>query len=448
MSTERTYSLKQILPRLVPTLKQGMGQLVMQTVAMALPLLLLPVLTRYMPPDEYGRFALYTLVLSIMTPMLLAGSDQILTYTFFKKDAAGKRVLIMSSMMFAACLGVIVVLLAAVFMPFLQEQLPLGRTAMLSMGVLAALICVFSMAQVVAFMEHKLGLQSVFVAGRVLLAYGLGVGLLVTGVMDWRAMVAGQFFAAIVLAGIALVYLHKRGLLGWQWSVRDMLEIPRAGGLMALFSLCGILVPLVDRLMINHFVGPHGVGIYAVPASLMTGGMLMIFALTRAVSPQAIRIMSEDGDIALRSKVIYIYGAFWGIAAVAFTGAAIVGQPVLRMLTDAAYYEAGVLILPLAVAMMFNTIFMWNATLLMFEKRGGVLVGIALTGAATNALLGSILIPAYGLIGAGWANAGAYALMALMGFGGLLMYVRLPWRMTLREARRIITSLMFVRSVR
>ncbi|RYG62340.1 MAG: hypothetical protein EON60_00075 [Alphaproteobacteria bacterium] len=448
MTTERTYSLKQILPRLVPTLKHGMAQLVMQTVAMSLPLLLLPVLTRYMPPEEYGRFALYTLVLSMAVPMMLAGAEHLLTYSYFKRDEAGKRRLITSTFTLVGILTLIAIMLSILFMPLLHEQLGLGRTAIVSMGMIAGLTCVFVLAHVVAFMERSLSLQSVFVTGRVVIGYGIGVSLLMAGVMDWRGMVAGQFVAAAVLATIGLVYLYKKGLLGWHWSVRDVVEIPRVGGAMALYSLSGVLVSLVDRLMINHFIGPHGVGVYAVPAALMTGVMLLILALTRAVSPQAIRIMSEGGDIALRQKVIYIYTAFWGIALFAFTGAAILGQPMLRLLTQGAYHEATVLILPLAVATMFNTCFVWNATLLMFEKRGGVLVVIALLGAVTDAALGSVLIPAYGLVGAGWANAGAYALMAVLGFVGLIRYVQLPWRMTLTEARRIVVGLMLMRGGR
>ncbi|RYG61878.1 MAG: hypothetical protein EON60_01930 [Alphaproteobacteria bacterium] len=448
MTREPAFSLKRILPRLVPTLKHGMGQLLMQSIAMALPLLLLPVLTRYMPPEEYGRLALYTLVLSLMIPLMLAGAEHLLTYSYFKRDEAGKRRLIVSSFALAGALSLTIVLLAAVFMPFLQAQLELGPTVILSMGVVAGLTCIFTLAQVVAFMERSLALQSVFITGRVVLAYVLGVSLLALGIMDWRAMVAGQFFAAVVLAAVGLIYLQRKGLLGWHGSLRDVVEIPRVGGLMALFSLSGILVALVDRLMINHFIGAHGVGIYAVPAALMTGVMLLILAMTRAVSPQAIKIMSEGGDVALRRKVIYIYSAFWGIAVLAFGVAAVVGQPALRLLTDGAYHEASVLIVPLAVAMLFNTCFVWNATLLMFERRGGVLVVIALLGALTDAALGSVLIPAYGLVGAGWANAGAYALMAILGFGALLIYVQLPWRMTLTEARRIMLGLMLVRGVR
>ncbi len=448
MPMERAYSLKQMLPKLLPTLKNSMGQLVMQTVAMALPLLLLPVLTHFMPPDQYGRFALYTLVLGIMLPMVLLGAEHLMTYSYFKRSTEQKMQLIMSSFILSGGLLIIGELLILLFLPFLTVYLEMEPLALMSLGVIAALTCVATHAQVVAVMSHHTMLQSVFIAGRVVLAYGVSVGLLFAGMHDWYVLAVGQFVAALILAGVGLVYLHRHGLLGAHWNVADVVDIPRSGGLMALFSLSGILVSLVDRLMINHFVGPHGVGVYAVPAAMMTGVMLLILAMTRAVSPQAIRIMSEGGDIALRRKVIYIYSAFWGIALVAFTGAAVVGRPILTLLTDNAYHEAGMLILPLAVAMMFNTCFVWNATLLMFEKRGGVLVVITLMGAGMDALLGSLLIPAYGLQGAGWANAGAYALMAALGFAGLLVYVRLPWRMTFAEARQIVLGITFMRSVR
>jgi O-antigen/teichoic acid export membrane protein len=238
----------------------------------------------------------------------------------------------------------------------------------------------------------------------------------------------GQFIAALGMATCGFVYLKSRGLIRFTVSKLDLLAIPRGGFTFAVYAIVFIVVAMVDRFLINHFIGEHGVGIYAVPAAIMAGIMMLIMAVTRAVIPEALRLMSDEREVMQRRRVIYIYAGVWGLAIAAFATAALIGGPVLRFITDVAYHDADVLIVPLAISYMFNTLFVWNATLMMFEKRAHIMVAICIAGAAMNIALGIYIIPAFGLIGAAWVSAAAYAFMALSGFAAMVFYVRLPWR--------------------
>lgn len=384
----------------------------------AIPFALLPILTRYLSPGQYGEVAMFQTLLGALTAFVGLSMQGAAVRKFYDGNH-GEHDL---QEFIGACLQILLMTslatLAVVFIFNGQLSQWLGLE---SRWVFLAVVT--TSATVVAGLRlgqwqvrKKAKLYGVMQVSKSLLNVGLSLLLVVVFLQGSGGRITAQVWAAGIFAIVALVLLKKDNLLSffiWRPDfIREALRfgvplIPHVGGMFLLSS--------VDRFVINSELGLAQVGIYMVAVQFAMAASLVFDAINKAYVPWLFERLKRDDEREKRDIVRFTY--MWYAFILAGAGLAFVLGPwLVTFVAGEKYAKAGDVIGWLILGQVFNGMYLMVTNYIFFSKRTGLLSIATMFSGLTNLVLLLILIRQFGLEGA------AYAFCISMGLRFLLTW--------------------------
>lgn len=392
----------------------------------ALPFLLLPLLTAYLGPEQYGIMSLYQAILAIMIPVVGMNMSVNITRIFFskpKEEVAQTITAVLAVLGFSVAVLTIVAVLVAMFRgdiagipPFWLIILPLtvGASSVNDLGL--TVLRNQQRAWYYGFLEI---LKT---------AVELGVTLyLVTQLQQgWEGRVAGIATSALLVGVLSAVRLARTGLIS------RILTRERVRGVLKLslpfvpHALGSALISMSDRFFINHLLNTSAVGIYSAGAQLGMVMSVIVTSFNRSWSPWFFKTLARDTD-AVRRRIVKTtyacFAAYLGVAAIV----TLLATWLLPVMTAPDFHSA-VQVIPwivfgYAMQGMYMTVFGYTVHTARTDRLALVTVMVT----AITLLLNYVLVRMNGVVGAGQATFVAYTLMFL---GTWLLSSRLysmPW---------------------
>ena len=386
-----------------------------------------PLYARSMGPEEYGRFALALAAAAPLMAIARLGLDVAFSrYWFELKSPAARRDLTASLLVFGALWCVVLTVLGAGAIVVGVGFFGLSRElALLFMVALAALFPVqifYHLQQVLRNQFRPVPFAATSV-GAALLGTGFGV-LLVVG-LGWKA--AGALLGTVVvglvgcLLTLPLVSQAVRGKVSWS-AFYPLLKL---GAPLVPASLAFWIFTGFDKIVVADKTSD--LGSYAVAAQIALALSLVVTAIGQAWLP---RVLKEEGANRDRVATVITFGseatlailgsvaAVMGLAASWLVG--IVGGP---------GFAKGAEALPLlAAANAFLGTSMITVTGAILAKRTKRLPVITVVIGVIDIVLLLILVPLWGLVGAGVSLMVAYVLMTWLSLSYAQSVYPLPFR--------------------
>jgi O-antigen/teichoic acid export membrane protein len=185
-----------------------------------------------------------------------------------------------------------------------------------------------------------------------------------------------------------------------------------------LSGVVGISNFLVDRMLVGYFLTPTDVGIYQAAAQISLLFALIINVFVAAMSPMIASLYS--GGERNRLADIYRTGTRWGIVLCIplLIVICVVPEQLLAVGFGRDYVEGSGVLIVLSLGRFLQVAVGASGAFLVMTGFQGSWLAVSLLGLALNMLLGTILIPPFGTLGAAAASALAAAAMSC---GGLWM---------------------------
>lgn len=238
-------------------------------------------------------------------------------------------------------------------------------------------------------------------------ALGLGAlaaGLALTGDVRWAvAAMAGAWGVVLLVHDApAAAALLPRGASAPRFERPAMLALARVALPLGLTTLFLSLDQNIPRYVVEHYLGEASLGVFAAMAYVQVAGEVMIRALGQTAMPRLARHWAAGERRAFDRLLRRLLALGCGLGAAGVGLAALIGEPVLRLLFGAPFAaEAGVF-----TWLMLAAAFTWLGSLLGYAvsatrafARFTVPYAIVAVVAAVTALL---WIPRHGLHGAAW----------------------------------------------
>jgi O-antigen/teichoic acid export membrane protein len=364
-------------------------------------------LARELGPKGRGELAIAMLV-----PMLVAALGTVSVYDAVTYHAARREAtpaqLLGSSMALAAVQGCLLVLIAAAILPFVVS--PHGHKAVQAAFVYALYIPLSLASRYLVALLNGLGRYTAFNAARF-----VNIGVAVIGIASLA--VAGR----LSLIAVVLVYLAAEvatiivGLAGCRRSIGERPRVDR--GLIARLLRYGakihvggvslLLNERLDQLIISLFLGAADLGLYVIAVTLTSATALVGYSVAFAALPSVAALPPGEGR---RRRAAALVGATVA-ASTAITLPLLVFTPqIIELFFGSSFRPASsVTRVLLVAAIVLST----NRALGAIAKALGrpLLAGTAELVALGGTFVGlATLLPALGLIGAGWASMISYTL--------------------------------------
>src|SRR5215213_1483639 len=312
----------------------GLGGIVSRVIAV----FLLPIYTRFLDPDEFGKVGVLVALSAVLVTILRAEiSSAFFRFTFDSNDPARRLLVLRTSFWFtmaSATLGLVAgVVLAAPIADLLGLDDPnLVRAAFV--GIWAQMN--YEQLTAVFRIEERSGLF--VLASLANIGVTVGASLLLIVVYDQGALglIAGNFTGTLVVYLALLGY--RRAQLGLDFSRELLREMNRFGVPLVPAALALIAMNLGDRFFLVHFAGIEEVGRYEIGARIASAMVLLITAFRTAWPAFAYSI--EDDDEAKRT---YAYVLTYLVALASWLALALAALSpwLVRLLATRPYYEGG-----------------------------------------------------------------------------------------------------------
>ena len=379
-------------------------------------LLLTPLYTAILSAADYGVIAILFTFSTVAKVVFRMGLDAGFFRIYYDLDAEEERARLAGTVaLFAAALSTVLFLAIVLFSPRLVAALRLpGENARMLLLLAAADVYAGTFAFVPLALLRIQGRARTFAAVNV--ARNLGNTLLkVTFVLAGFGVPGVLWSDFLATAGVALglaplLVAHARPA----FSPRRLREVLAFGLPKAPHGLMVQALNLADRLILGRYRTMDVVGIYDKAYALGAGVKFGLSPFETAWQPFVLaRMRMPDAARTLARVVTYAAAAFLGLG----LAVAVFGRELLMALTfKNPSFWAGAPVIPVVVlAYLFHGAFLLTSIGIGIEKKARYYPLVTATAAAANIGLNLALIPRFGMMGAAWATAAAYALMAALG---------------------------------
>ena len=302
-----------------------------------LALLMVPVATNYLTPQDYGRLdVLQTLadLLSIIIGMGLA--ESLFRFAGSESNTLERKQAAANLFGMAVISGLLTLIITQIFAPFIANALP-GDISILEARLILVSLALCSIILVpLAWLrlQEKAGLYFLGSAGMVLLQVSIAIPLLMLG-FGVIGVLVGTLFSALILSSV-LIYLQYKDT-GIAFNFARFKSYSCYGGPLIFVGIAGFILGSFDRWILADEVGTAEMAQYALAAKfgLMTAVLIQPFDLWW----HARRFSCYEEDNGANNCARY---ASLGIVLALFACLliSIIGPTLVRLLTPESYYGA------------------------------------------------------------------------------------------------------------
>lgn len=394
--------------------------------ASALPLALLPALTRHLSVAEYGLVATMTTLMAFCTPALTWGAPTLLAIEHGKRDGKSLGVFLSSTLviplMSLAGLSVMAWFAAPWLAPLFQVPVAWLRAVPL-MAALAVLPQVMSTLFRMRNEPMRFGMVEI---GTAVLNVSLSLLFVVLLQWHWQGRMYGHVLTIATVCLVALLWLARTGLLTRHID-RDVLrEHFRFGAGLLPHDLGNQVIRLSDRLFLVALVGLGGAGQYAVAAQVTAVVMVLLSAFNRAWAPYLFPRLRDPSPEMQRHLVRLSYGVMAGFF-VFFVVFNLVVPTVFHWLIDPKFNAALNYIPWLTVGYFFTSVYMTYIDYIFYVKKTYMLSMVTTLNMALNLTLNYVFIRLFGEIGAAYAFAASMFVVMWVAFWLSNKVYPMPW---------------------
>lgn len=396
------------------------------TLAAAMPLVLLPILTRVLTPADYGVVAMFSMVISAFGCLTGFSVHGAVGMRYFDRDVYDFPRYVGNSIIILAVTSIILLTIVAIFYEPLEKLTKLPREwLMIAVGVSAVQFVL--LIRLAIFQSAKsAGLFACYRVGQALVDATVSMVLVLAFALAWEGRLIGMSAGILLLGSVAAISLLVSGYLKPIPSKHYILNALEFGLPLIPHVLGGILLSSVDRFLIANLLGVAETGVYMVAVQLGLGVYLLADGCNRAISPWQLEALKRDDRTVDVRIVRYGLMYFLGLLGTATIVGAL-APLVLPLLVGSAFAEAASVIWLIAIGHAFGGMYFFVSNIVFYRNKTFHLSAVTISCGLVNAALSFLLLPTQGLQGVAQAFMIAQFLLFMSTFVISQRLRPLPW---------------------
>ncbi len=335
---------------------------------MAIPFLLLPILTRYLKPGDYGHIAVLQTILSVAGAVTLFGTTGPLLRAFTVENDVTRRDYLASSLAVTSAFSAALLVLCLAFSRTLSAFADVPRFWLMLTVIAGICGTILQLKLTVLRAERQSVTYGLVLNVQTVINVSVSLILVVGFHLGWHGRAAGIFIATLTSAVWAVHSFRRSALIGRirEAHLRSAIAL---GGAASLHTVLGVLMTTGDRLVLNAHYSPTVVGLYAVAAQLAAGYAILGSAINLAWSPWLFRRLDAIRSQADYTRLVRLLAA---ISVVVVAGGVLYGflLSFLAALIIGREYAGAMRLFPilLGAACLQNLYFLYVGALLYYRK--------------------------------------------------------------------------------
>jgi O-antigen/teichoic acid export membrane protein len=391
-----------------------------------IPFLLLPILTRYLTPSDYGIVATFQVILGITIVFVGLNAHGAVAVNFFKlnKEELGVyigNVIYILSASFICTFSIMIVMKWSLshLLKFPESWLPIIAFVALSQSI-------FTLTLILWQVEQRSLPYGIFQIVQTITNIILSLYFVVALDWRWQGRLLGIIITSIIFGFISIFIIGKRGYVDLSFNKTYIKDILFFGIPLIAHSLGTWIITSIDRIFINSMVSVTETGMYAVGYQIGMIIGLLATSFNQGWVPFLYEKLRED-DYDTKIKIVkftYVYDAVIIILALFL---AFISPYFLSFFVGEDFYSAYKYVLWIALGYAANGMYFMVVNYIFYVKKTYILTWITLFSAVANVILNFFLIKANGPIGAAQATAICFFLSFVLTWISSAKVYEMPW---------------------
>lgn len=386
--------------------KNSFIYLIPAVVGNLIPLLTLPIFTRYLSKEDYGVLALAQIYAIFMSGLINFGLTTGYERNFFEyreKDKASG--LLWSTLLFVCAAFVVFACVTYIFQAPVSRLLT--RSPQYGPLIFWSYCATCMMSLKMYYLTYFKNMENAapyiwYTVDESILGVSFSLFLVVFMQSGVIGIVYGQFAASLIVFALISARFLKTTPPSFNWTIlKDTLKLsypltPRI--------FLGVVGSQFDKYMINLLATLGGVGIYSIGQKIAYLVFTYMTAIQNVFSPQVYKRMfglSESGNESVGSYLTP-FAYFSILLAVVI---ALFSEELIFLLTPAPFHAAADIIIVLT--MYYGTLFFGKQPQLTYAKKTGITSVLTFVSIGLNILINIPFILKWGAIGAAWGTTAA-----------------------------------------
>ncbi len=393
----------------------------------ALPFLLLPVLTHYLSPEEYGTLSLYQVIISFFIPIIGMSMQANITRHFFSESKSEVARLIFNLCLILASTFTIVMVLFSLVIFLFPSLFEISTFWLYTIPIIAAMMMLNEFNLTVLRNQGRAKLYGSFEIANTAINLFITLILVVYVGLGWEGRAFGVFLAPVIIGAVGLLRLYRAHFVVHDFNKKTINEALRISIPLVPHSLSMIIIALSDRIFLDQMLGKEAVGIYTVGYQF---GMIVAIStdsFNKVWSPWMYNQLAHITE-RMRLRIVqftYLYDVGVVIFAVFVT---YISYFLIKLMTTEAYYGAQQFVIWVALGYALRGMYMMRFPYLVHVGKTNFLAVLTTFSAIVNLGANYILISRNGILGAAQATLLAFLIQLI----GVWWYANkiypMPWR--------------------
>lgn len=388
--------------------------------------LLVPILTRYLSPDEYGAAANFLTLISLTAVFAGLNIHGVVNVNYFKLSPEKFRLSVSNAFLILSISSIAVLIVLYVMKDFLADKLGVSEQWIIAAGVIAA-------SQFFTTINLKLWLSEEKASkhGRFEFYYALCMlGTVVIFIMLFDMGLEGRLWSiavtAISFSILSFIILLKKQLLVFRFdwsSIKDALlfGVPLIPHTLATWAMSGL-----ERFILTFMIGLSAAGLYSVGYQIAAIVGIVIASVNNAYLPYIMKKLNGPSESSKRYLVRNSYLAFIGFLLIAIF-LSLLCIFILPYLVGEEYLASAEFIVWISLGYAFNGMYLLVAKYILYEKKMHYLSLVTVTSAIIHALSCFLFIDLFGAIGAAYSTALSYFISFILTWLLAQKVYPMPW---------------------
>tara|TARA_Y100000385_G_scaffold62348_1_gene61194 strand:- start:1828 stop:3084 length:1257 start_codon:yes stop_codon:yes gene_type:complete len=378
--------------------------------------LLLPILTKYLSKEDYGILSLFNASTRFFSIIISLGVTSILMTKIFKNDKRSLSSYFKTYYFLILLNCFIISVFTVIGLLFFDDFFGIPKKIALFIPVISVGLLFYEL--ILSLMIYKR--QALNYAITSLSKFGLEILLTLFFVVllfyNWEGRVGALVISIILINVISLRYLKNQHLLNGKFEIKKLKEMVLFGAPFLIFDLSIIVLNLSDRYFIEHFLGLSETGVYGI-GSLV--GSLVLIGVNALINVFRPIIYEKTRNYALEKNSLKFFSIQYltTILIITLFLVVVLNKIIFLYFIDAKFYASQEIVWTIACGFFFWGLHSFYLSYFIFEKKTKTIFMVSILSISLNLALNYILIPKFGIIGAGYATLATYF------FGGTTVYL-------------------------
>ncbi|MDD3416506.1 MAG: oligosaccharide flippase family protein [Lachnospiraceae bacterium] len=394
----------------------------------AIPFLLLPILTRYLTPEDYGIVSMFTLLITFVSPFTGLSINGAISRQYYNKDEVDIWKYVFNCFLILITSTLFVSIIFFIFSKMISDLASFPSSYLW-------LVIVYSFSQFVVSIvlslwqvQKKALRYGIFVNGQTLLNGVLSIAFVVSLNFGWKGRIYGQTIAVLVFAGFAIITLFKNKWITFSFNKKYILNALNFGVPLIPHALSGSIISMTDRVFITGMVGLAATGVYTV--GYQVGSIINILAMSfnNAYIPWLYERL-EKNDNTTKIKIVkftYLYFVLIIFLAIVL---GMIAPYALKIFLGESFNNSSIYVIWIALGYAFNGMYLMVVNYIFYAQKTKYLAMVTFFTAILNIILNYYFIKANGAIGAAQATTIIFLIKFLIVWILSDKVQRMPWNL-------------------